>query len=892
MADNLSVNITADATKLRAQLALAQADLRAYAAEVRKAATDVRQSGNAATSEQVQALEKASTSYNAARAAVQQHATAMTTQKAAVNATTVAVKEATHATTNHGAASEAMVLVHEAMQGSFTKMGGSLMILTSRVAGNSMAMMALAGAFGVGAMAALHFIEALHKLHEAKLLAQAGGLGSGVSNADIDALVKKLAKIGDTGAEAAGKVVHAFASIPGTSKPVIDELTSGVRQLALRMGDDVPQAAGRIVEAWNLNERAGAELLEKTRASAEAIRGFTKAAQDNDAIKARSILLQELARNTREVNTQTSLGAQGNAFEPLRRQQQDLARRQPGLQGTGAATGEVDPSKREVEAIKRTQAALAALTDQQKLPPSVAWSQQMTEQLHQVTFEASKAARAQGKDWNATHAVMAQATVEFWQRTVTTTKEGTKNRAEAEDKLIQAQEARDMMMQTQGEKSAKETLQTRLAALAGEVAANRENVAMVQQIEIQKLALIRAAEGEHTKLYQEELKTQTQVVRAAVAEQVREIESAGREDIATARAVAAQEIAARSGARAVILQGLADQERAIDNAKLAQLDHLIASLEKGTAAEREATRAREKLARDLSARQIQEQARATDAAWLAAEAQMRVYKSAFDSIGSAGRSTVTGLINGTESWQRAEQRVAGAVVDGVISMGSHIVAKWLATEMTKTSVSATGDAVRAAQEKGGSGLDELITGTVIKWFGMETAKTGAATAGATAREAVEVTGATAGEAPAALSAVGEIMRQAAVAGAGAFAATAAIPIVGPVLAPAAGAAAYATVAAMAPLASFAVGAWELPVDMIAQVHKGEMIIPAGPAAAIRAGGSGSETSATGGGSGDVHLHVHAVDAGSVTALFRSQGADLARIVAQQMNNNPSLRPRY
>ena len=92
------------------------------------------------------------------------------------------------------------------------------------------------------------------------------------------------------------------------------------------------------------------------------------------------------------------------------------------------------------------------------------------------------------------------------------------------------------------------------------------------------------------------------------------------------------------------------------------------------------------------------------------------------------------------------------------------------------------------------------------------------------------------------------------------------------------------------MASFAVGAWELPHDMIAQVHAGEMIIPAGPAAAIRAGGSG--TVATGGGGGDVHLHVHAIDAGSVTALFRSQGADLARIVSQQLSNNPSLRPKY
>ena len=888
MADNLSVNITADATQMRAQLALAQADLRAYAAEIRKAAADVRQSGNAATAEQVQALEKASASYNAARAAVQQHATAMATQKTAVNAATVAIKDATTATHNHGAATEAMVLVHEAMSGRFTKMGGSLMILTQRLAGGSAAMMALAGAMGVAAMGALHLIEWLHKLHDAKLLAEAGGLGSGVSNTDLDAQVKKLSKIGDTGVEAAGKVVHAFASIPGTSKPVIDELTSGVRQLALRMGDDVPQAAGRIVEAWNLNERAGAELLEKTRASADAIRAFTRAAQDNDAIKARSILLQELARNTREVNTQTSLGAQGNAFEALRRQQQDLARRKPGLQGTGPASGEVDPTKREVEAIKRTQAALAALNDQMKLPPPVAWSQQMTEQLHQVTFEAERAARAQGKDWHATHVAMAQATVDFWQHTVETTKEGTKNRAEAEDKLIQAQEARDMMSQRLTEKSAKEDLQTRLAALTQEISANRDNVALVQQLETQKLALIRAAEGEHSKLFQEELRTQTQVVRAAVAEQVREIETAGREDVATARAVAAQEIAARSGARAAILRDLAVQERAIDDAELARLDHLIASLEKGTAAEREAVRAREKLARDLATKQIEEQTRATEAAWQAAEAQTRIYKSAFDGIANAGRSTVTGLITGTETWQRAEQRIAGAVVDGFANMAMHIVGKWLATELTKDSISRTHDAVRLAQEKGGSGFDELITGRIAQWLGMETTKDAVTAAGVTTRVATEEAGAVSSKAITRSTAQSEIGTKAAEAGAGAYNAIVGIPYVGPILAPAAAAVAFTAVEAFGSLPSFAVGAWELPSDMTARVHQGEMIIPAGPASALR------DTWGGGASGGDTHVHfnVSTPDAGGVQAFFTQHAATIARTVARYASNNPSARPAY
>jgi len=46
MSDNLSVAVTADISALQTQLAIAQADVRAYAAEVRTAANELRGAGD------------------------------------------------------------------------------------------------------------------------------------------------------------------------------------------------------------------------------------------------------------------------------------------------------------------------------------------------------------------------------------------------------------------------------------------------------------------------------------------------------------------------------------------------------------------------------------------------------------------------------------------------------------------------------------------------------------------------------------------------------------------------------------------------------------------------------------------------------------------------------
>ena len=97
------------------------------------------------------------------------------------------------------------------------------------------------------------------------------------------------------------------------------------------------------------------------------------------------------------------------------------------------------------------------------------------------------------------------------------------------------------------------------------------------------------------------------------------------------------------------------------------------------------------------------------------------------------------------------------------------------------------------------------------------------------------------------SALGQISDAAAVAGANTFASTAAIPVIGPEIAPGAAAAAIAQVMGYSSLLSLDVGAWELKSDSIAQLHKGEMVVPQNFASGLRANGGGM-------GGGDVSMN--------------------------------------
>lgn len=93
---------------------------------------------------------------------------------------------------------------------------------------------------------------------------------------------------------------------------------------------------------------------------------------------------------------------------------------------------------------------------------------------------------------------------------------------------------------------------------------------------------------------------------------------------------------------------------------------------------------------------------------------------------------------------------------------------------------------------------------------------------------------------------------------------------------------------------FATGAWELPRDTLAQVHAGEMIIPAAHADTLRSALSGSPGGSYGSsGGGDRHLHVHySAERGTTLDTLRQHSRALAKMVSDEMDRNPSLRPAY
>ncbi|WP_395664563.1 hypothetical protein [Methylocella sp.] len=225
------------------------------------------------------------------------------------------------------------------------------------------------------------------------------------------------------------------------------------------------------------------------------------------------------------------------------------------------------------------------------------------------------------------------------------------------------------------------------------------------------------------------------------------------------------------------------------------------------------------------------------------------YRRSFQQIGSSVTSSMMGLVTGQQTLAQAAQRIALSIVQAFVAARVRLVADWLAGLATNTA------ATTAA----------------------ETAQTGAVTAGAAMRSSVQTSAAAASSASVMSGVMKSIMASAGETFAGIFGFLS--PVMGPAAAGPA-AAGQATVLGVASgLASFAVGAWNLPSDMVAQVHQGEMIIPAGPAAAVRSAFSqGAAPGASAQISHSTNFTVQALDASGVKQFFRTHGRQILRTI--------------
>lgn len=235
------------------------------------------------------------------------------------------------------------------------------------------------------------------------------------------------------------------------------------------------------------------------------------------------------------------------------------------------------------------------------------------------------------------------------------------------------------------------------------------------------------------------------------------------------------------------------------------------------------------------------------------------YRRGFEQIGSSVSNAVMGMIQGTMNLRNAARNILLQIIQSFIHARIRMVADWFAGIAAQTAATSAGEA----------------------------AKTAAVTAGTAARSGLESTA----SAAAMTGTIGPVLKSISASAAETFAGI--FGFLSPVMGPAAAgpaAAGEATVLSVASgLASFATGAWSLPSDMIAQVHQGEMIVPAGPAANFRNLLDGNS-----GRGGTVHVshatnfNVTAIDAQGVKQFLKNNSKQILRALNEGVRTGSHL----
>jgi len=228
----------------------------------------------------------------------------------------------------------------------------------------------------------------------------------------------------------------------------------------------------------------------------------------------------------------------------------------------------------------------------------------------------------------------------------------------------------------------------------------------------------------------------------------------------------------------------------------------------------------------------------------AVQTSQRTWQSLMQPIQRAFDTSITGMILGTTTLQKAVANIAQSILAEFVNLGVKMVTSWIASELSMTTATEAGAAARTAADGEG-----MAAGLAIK----------------------------------AANAVKSIMTDSAQAFSGIFAFLS--PLMGPAAAGPAAAGEATVMAAASGIASAARG-WVVPSDQLAMVHQNEMILPAnisqGLQNMISAGGAGT-------GASPVVINVSAIDSQDVKRFFHSNGSLLVNALNKAMRNGSTLR---
>jgi hypothetical protein len=228
----------------------------------------------------------------------------------------------------------------------------------------------------------------------------------------------------------------------------------------------------------------------------------------------------------------------------------------------------------------------------------------------------------------------------------------------------------------------------------------------------------------------------------------------------------------------------------------------------------------------------------------AVQTSQRTWQSLMQPIQRAFDTSITGMILGTTTLQKAVGNIAQSILAEFVNLGVKMVTNWIASELSMTTATEAGAAARTAANS-----DGMAAGLAIK----------------------------------AANAVKSIMTDSAQAFSGIFAFLS--QLMGPAAAGPA-AAGEATVMAAAGGIASAAGGWVVPSDQLAMVHQNEMILPAGISQGLQNMISGG---GAGAGASPVVVNISAIDSQDVKRFFQSNGSALVNALNKAMRNGSTLR---
>jgi hypothetical protein len=246
-------------------------------------------------------------------------------------------------------------------------------------------------------------------------------------------------------------------------------------------------------------------------------------------------------------------------------------------------------------------------------------------------------------------------------------------------------------------------------------------------------------------------------------------------------------------------------------------------------------------------------------AYQAAEEQDKIWQRLASKIGSSMSSSIMGLLQHTTTFREGVRQMAVQATQYFVNMGTQWVASF---------------AMNIAKN-----IATHVMG--------EQAMTEATQLGVSERTASEAAGSVADIAGKVAAVIKSIMASSAESFAGVFGFMA--PLLGPAAAGPA-AAAQATVAGAASIASFDIGAWNIPQDQLAMVHKNELVMTASQGDAFRnlVNNGGARSDAPPSVHAPVNFHVHALDAQGVASFLQGNGREIMKAVGRHVQDGLHL----